>query len=475
VTLPGGVRAKLGLALGVVVAVALAMVYAIVVPQLERNLVDQKLQELTRLAGSVTRVAPPGAPQELQDYVVHASETVQARVLFLEPSDVEGTPLPFRVRADSRQQQRSTDVAHDSVAVEAWQTGERAEGIVERGDHRFAQVAIPVEAPPGVVLFSTSLDDTLASVRLVQRQLLVAGAIALVVALLLGYTAATVFARRLRRLERAADRIAAGQLDEPVTDPGKDEVAELADAFEHMRVQLAGLERARREFVANASHELRTPIFALGGFLELLASEDLDEETRTEFVASMEEQVERLTRLAADLLDLSRLDAGQLSLERAPVDVAALAETLRQEFAPRARSSGHVLEAAVVEPVPMPLTDGGRMHRIGRALVENALRHTPGGTTVRIVAGGEERGAVLAVEDDGPGIPVEHRERVFERFYRVDGRRASGSGLGLAIARELARLMEGTLELDAVPGRTTFRLVVPARPARMPEREAVVS
>ena len=114
------------------------------------------------------------------------------------------------------------------------------------------------------------------------------------------------------------NRIAEGKFDQPVVDHGEDELGELAAAFDRMRVQLAQLDTARKEFVANASHELRTPLFSLGGFLELMSDEDLDEETRAGFLATTREQVERLTRLSADLLDLSRMDAGRLHVESDP-------------------------------------------------------------------------------------------------------------------------------------------------------------
>ena len=136
----------------------------------------------------------------------------------------------------------------------------------------------------------------------------------MVFAVLLGYAGASAFARRIRRLELAADRIAAGRFDEPVVDHGSDEVGQLARSFERMRLRLAHLDRARGEFIANASHELRTPLFSLGGFLELLDDPGLDEATRDEFLAQMREQVDRLAKLATDLLDLSRLDAGRLAV-----------------------------------------------------------------------------------------------------------------------------------------------------------------
>jgi signal transduction histidine kinase len=273
----------------------------------------------------------------------------------------------------------------------------------------------------------------------------------------MGYFGAWLFARRLRKLETAAERIAAGRFDEPIHDAGTDEVGQLARAFDRMRRRLATLDHARREFVANASHELRTPLFSLGGFLELLTDEELDDETRREFLTTMREQVDRLAKLATELLDLSRADAGQLRVGREPLDLRAAAEAVVDEFAAVAPAGGRSLELSV-EGGRRVLGDEQRVLQIGRVLVENALVHTPPGTRVRVRVGN----GALAVEDDGPGIPDEHTPHVFERFYRAEGRLVSGSGLGLAIARELAGAMGGSLELDSKPGSTVFTLRLPA-------------
>jgi signal transduction histidine kinase len=279
-----------------------------------------------------------------------------------------------------------------------------------------------------------------------------------VAALAVGYAIATMFARRLHRLERAADRLASGDFSEPVADEGSDEVGQLARAFERMRERLAQLEHARREFIANASHELRTPLFSLGGFLELIENEELEPRTQREFLATMREQVDRLTKLATDLLDLSRLDAGRLHVEAEAVDLDAVARALVDEFRAVARSSGHEL-AVIGNGEAEALADEERALQIGRILVENALVHTAPGTAVRLRSDRRNGIAVLEVEDEGAGIPREHTQHVFERFYRVEGAStASGSGLGLAIARELAELMGGAIELDSRPGRTVFRL-----------------
>jgi signal transduction histidine kinase len=300
-------------------------------------------------------------------------------------------------------------------------------------------------------------------VALVEQRLLLATAFALALALALGLLAAGVLARRLLRLENAAERIAGGDFGHPVIDRGDDEIGQLAKAFDRMRVQLAQLDTARKEFVANASHELRTPLFSIAGFLELLSDEDLDDATRTEFLATMQSQVERLTKLSADLLDLSRLDAGQLRVVLEPVDLGEVARALVRELEHVSASSGHTLEADVDGDV-WALADEERVLQIGRALIVNALVHTPAGT--RVVVRGRDRGrAELSVEDNGPGIPAAQQDAIFERFHRAEGGVASGSGLGLAIARELARLMKGDVRVASRPGRTTFTLEVPREDA----------
>jgi signal transduction histidine kinase len=174
----------------------------------------------------------------------------------------------------------------------------------------------------------------------------------------------------------------------------------------------------------------------------------------------MREQVDRLTKLAAALLDLTRLDAGRLSVEREPVDLGALARDLAEEFGPLAASSGHTLTAQGSTPVHAE-ADELRTLQLGRILVENALLHTEPGTAVQVRARERDGHAALEVEDAGAGIPAEQREQLFERFFRLEGTRASGSGLGLAIAKELVELMDGSIEVESEPGRTVFALVLP--------------
>jgi signal transduction histidine kinase len=443
-----------------VVALALGLVYLIVVPSLRQRLVDTKLAQLRAVVPSISKDVT-NTEFDWQDQLqTWSSRAGDARVVIyqLNSTSSDGRPASITSWQDSHTN-NSADVTNDPIAQKAASTFKSASGTSSRSDNEYAEVAVPVamKALPsgGVLLLSASVHDAIANVDTVQRRLLEAGLLALVLALVVGYGAASLFARRIRRLEAAAERIAAGSFDEPVVDNGSDELAQLARAFDRMRLRLSQLERARREFVGNASHELRTPLFSLHGFIELLMDEDIDEATRREFLETMRGQVVRLQRLAEDLLDLTRLDAGRMHLERRPVDLAELAEELFEEFRAVAVSTGHPLELDASPAAA--LGDEERIIRVGRALVENALKHTAPGTPVRIRSGKAE----LAIEDDGPGIPTEYHDQVFARFYRVDGAQASGSGLGLAIAKELAEAMGGTLTLATGNGVTIFTLHLP--------------
>jgi signal transduction histidine kinase len=446
-----GVGARLGLALFAVLVVALALVYLIVVPSLQSRLVSSRVSQVKRSAAGIARELPKD-PFRWQDFVESASASANARVVVF---NIIGPPPALQLVDDSRGFS-SSDVVNDRLALKAGESLRPESGTVTHGEQRFAEAAVPAAGDQSVLLVQSPLHDALSTVRLTRNRLLLAGVLALGGALAVGYLGAWLFARRLRRLEGAAERIAAGRFDVPIRDNGADEVGQLARTFDRMRERLATLDHARRQFVANASHELRTPVFSLSGFLELMADEDLDEETRLEFLATMREQVDRLAKLATELLDLSRADAGELRVEREPVELGAAAEAVVDEFGALARAGGRSLELTVADDSRV-LGDAQRIVQIGRALVENALVHTPPGTQVRVQV---EDGA-LTVGDDGPGIPPEHAARVFERFYRADGRLASGSGLGLAIARELAEAMGGTLELESASGRTVFTLCLP--------------
>jgi signal transduction histidine kinase len=442
-------RLSLGL-LGVVVGV-LTIVYLIVVPSYRHSL---EQSELRTLAADLRAAPDPTNPAE---WATAVAEQTGARAVVLDstetPAGVVLTPF-----ADSNTSTRDEALATDPVAVRAARGRVVTRGIVHRGERSWAEVADGRRLHAQVLLIVRPFDDQ--PVDVVRRRTLWAGALAVGFTVLLGYLGASLFAQRIRRLEAAAERIAAGDFDEPVVDAGSDELAQLARAFERMRLRLARLDRARGAFIANASHELRTPLFSLGGFLELLDDPDLDDATRAEFQAQTRDQVARLTKLATDLLDLSRLDAGRIGVTREEIDLGELAEELVSEFGARATVSGHRL-VSESDDVVLARGDAERVLQIGRVLVDNALVHTPAGVRITVRAANDGGRATLSVTDDGPGIPAEARNHVFDRFFRVEGGRATGSGLGLAIARELAEVMDARLELADGDG-TCFALALPA-------------
>ncbi|MGD0167899.1 MAG: HAMP domain-containing sensor histidine kinase [Gaiellaceae bacterium] len=450
------VGGQLFTALVVVVLVALATTYLMVVPTLERQLVSSRLNELERSIPTVAKNVELGVPMFLQSYAENTASALDARVVVFQSL---GPPIELTVTADSVRTAPAT-INSDLVALKATKTGRLATGTVERDGVRQAEVAEPVPGTFEVLLLSGSLGDAEKSVASVRKQLLVAAIPSILIALGLGALGARRLTSRIQRLERAAERIATGRFEEPVEDEGEDEVGQLARSFENMRLRLAQLDEARREFIANASHELRTPIFGLSGSLELLADEEMDEASRREFVETMRDQVERLRKLATALLDLSRLDAGKLDLSLRPLALAPLAEALKDEFEVAAELSGHSLSINI-ESEPLVRADEQRTLQIGRIMLENALVHTPSGSAVSIRVAVRGEHGLLIVEDNGQGIPADKQERVFERFFRLEGGRSSGSGLGLAIAREWALKMEGAVTLESQPGTTLVSLLLP--------------
>ncbi len=312
-----------------------------------------------------------------------------------------------------------------------------------------------------VAVFSDSLADVTDNVELIRRQVLISGGIALVIAVLAGYLVARALAARVKRLERAARKVASGDFSQPIRSDSEDELGQLAAAFDDMQSQLAQLDRARKQFIANASHELRTPIFSLGGFLELLADEELDEETRRAFLEQIRGQVDRMRNLAVELLDLSRLEAGALVLRPEQTDLGQLAREVAAEFTPAAAQHRSDVELKLrTEPIELEC-DPERVAQVLRILLDNALRHTPPGTGVQVSAAQSNGHVRLEVSDAGLGIKRQNMPHIFEPFF-TSNEQAQGAGLGLAIARELAERMHGRLTVRSGPGRTTFALVLPS-------------
>ena len=269
----------------------------------------------------------------------------------------------------------------------------------------------------------------------------------------------------IAQLAGAARRVAAGHYGERVPVAGHDEIAELATSFNLMAASLEATERRRVELVGDVAHELRTPLATLDGYLEGL--EDGVVEPGAATWTLLRAETSRLTRLVGDLQQLWRAEARQLSLVPRTIDVGAFLRAALDRFAARAQARSIHLRLDVAPDVGQLRADPDRLAQVLDNYLANAIRYGPAAGAVLLSARPAHEGVVLAVTDQGPGLTAEQRDRVFERFYRIDPSRSralGGSGIGLAVARALAEAMGGRAWAESAgPGRgATFLVWVPA-------------
>ncbi len=339
-------RNRLAAVFGLIVLGAIATIYLSTLPRLEDRLTAQKLDALEadaqRYAGGPGGLADAiGADkvgEPLAKSVTAAASRSSAEVLVMTPLK---DPAGLTLQEDSTVNGGVEFEEVTAIGLEALRTRKPQMATINTGVGRQAIAAEPLlrgreGEVVGVAVFADSLNDVEANVSVIRRQILISGAAALVIAVLAGYLVARALSMRVKRLEVAARKVAGGDFTDPIQADSDDELGQLADAFDDMQAQLARLDRARKQFIASASHELRTPIFSLGGFLELLADEELDEDTRRQFLEQLQGQVERMRNLATELLDLSRLESGALELRPEPTDVGQLAREVAAEFTPAA-------------------------------------------------------------------------------------------------------------------------------------------
>ena len=369
----------------------------------------------------------------------------------------------------------------DSFAdvTKSLRTGATVTSFGQADGGQVAREAIPFKDRDGrlyVLAVRKTLSEIPGAVHAVGRAFLYAALAGLALSLILGIPLSARLVRRLRRLRETALRLTdSGRGVEVPVDRVHDEVGDLARALSTMQHRLGRQEQARREFVSTASHELRTPLASLEGMLELL-HEDLhddrpDLEDARALVERAHAQARRLGRLASDLLDLSRIDA-QVQLRCEPVELGELSRAVLAEF--ELGNERHEVASRLAEGAASvwALGDPGAVAQILRILLDNAVRASPAGGEITVSIEREPL-ATLSVCDQGPGVPDDERDVIFQRFHRGrDTAGQGGFGLGLAIGRELAERMGGELVLDGrdEPG-ARFTLRLPAAPA--PDQEPV--
>ena len=275
--------------------------------------------------------------------------------------------------------------------------------------------------------------------------------------------------RRLRSVEEAARRLGSGDLSARAPVRGGDEVAAMASTFNAMADDLAAranalaaADRARRQLLADVSHELTTPVTAMRGYLETLAMPELalDEETRARYLTIVGDETARLERLIGDLLDLAKLESGGGAFVVEDVPIADLFDRVAARHERDAAEAGVSIVSRVEPGAESVRGDRGRLEQALQNLAANALRFAPRGSSIELRARSTPGGLTVTVGDQGPGIPEEHLPHIFDRFYKGDAARTQtgGSGLGLSIVKAIVERHGGTIAVESRPGRTVFEI-----------------
>jgi signal transduction histidine kinase len=388
-----------------------------------------------------------------------------ARQFTVEP----GASIPSNTMVVFRDDEGDTVIAGRNLGVEApvfpddvphW-------GIISR----ISYASVPAPGGGAVTVLRPSpsrgaigrLSATLGFLQSVWWQFLLAGAAAAAIALLLARWIAKGMTRPLRDMAAAARRMETGDYSTRVQTNSMDEVGQLAHAFNRMSAELATLERSRRELVANVSHELKTPIAAMRAHLENIL--DGVEQPDPGTLQVMLTQSDRLGRLVEQLLDLSKLQSGEVELHREDVPVAPLVARVVSEIAVR-DDRRIAIDREVDDDLPPVDADPERVHQVLYNLLDNAVRATPPRGRITIEARRHNGSVQISVADTGVGIAPEHLPRLFERFYRVDEARAredGGTGIGLAIARSVVEAHGGSIQATSIPGEgSVFTFDLPA-------------
>jgi signal transduction histidine kinase len=314
------------------------------------------------------------------------------------------------------------------------------------------------KATIGAIIVAKAKTSVSHSVAQLIERLALAGALGLLVAAMLAWYLSRRIVRPVLALSRAADEVAGGMYGVEVPTKALGEIGHLADRFGEMAQRLAEAETRERNFLMSVSHELRTPLTAIRGHVSALREGLVDDPDLSALsLAVVEAEAHRLERLVGDILDLAKLDAHRFTVLQEEVDMKQLVGQAYETFSDQARERS-IDYRVDVDAEPVILTDGDRVLQIVDNLLSNAFRATPDGGRIGLALGQRNGTVRVTVEDNGPGIPAEQRERLFRPFVSDAG----GTGLGLTIARELSTALGGRIELDSEVGRgTRFELVLP--------------
>jgi signal transduction histidine kinase len=456
-------RARLWLTYALIVGVVLSIVGAALVVFLLRNpnetrLAVQRLRLLSVLISQRGEALERLPATRQLDAVQRADAAFNVRVAVQDPNgntlvdsrSGTATPIPnLNGRAASNLPLAQSTYREGKLRVWLYAVRRLADG-------NLLVVAMPRPRTPIFAIFRDEFTGPF----------LQAALLALLLTLLLAVWVSRWISAPLQRISAAARRVAGGEY-KPIPLQGPSEVQELAQAFNEMTARVQSSQQSQRDFVANVSHELKTPLTSIQGFAQAIMDGTVNSEEALQQAAGViYTEAGRMHRLVLDLLDLARLDAGIAGIKREPLDLARLLENIVEKFTPQAQKAQISLNTELT-PVPGFSGDGDRLTQVFTNLMDNALQHAPAGgqVSLRLQPAGDQ--VEIAVADSGPGIPVDELTRIFERFYQLDKSRPGGGGrgvgLGLAIAREIVQAHGGSIAVrNNVPSPgSTFTVKLP--------------
>jgi signal transduction histidine kinase len=432
------------------IAVLVVVIAAIIDHGLRRNITDEITANLAREARLVTLQWIPGSNADsLADA---AGRALGQRVTLIDSSGTVLGDSDFDGEDLKHLQNHST--RPEVIAAHRTGIGTIRRPSASRGDE---ELYVAVRAGNGIARVSVATGTVDAIFDRAQRNIMLAGFIALAGALLIAFLFARNVSRPIVELRNVAQSLAAHDFQNRPVVRAPGEVGELAYSLHRLSTQLEALEKVRRDFVANVSHELRTPLTIVGGFAETLAEDDPPAGVRKEFAGMILSNTRRMQRIVDDLLDLSRIESGGWIPKPAEIDVAEVIAEVVSTLEPSAAEKGLSVRIYIPANAQTVYADRTAIRQILANLIENAIRHTAHGV-VTVFAEPDPAGVWIGVRDTGEGISADHLERIFERFYRVDSGRSreqGGTGLGLAIVRHMAEAHGGRVRASSTPQQGT--------------------
>jgi signal transduction histidine kinase len=410
---------------------------------------QQQLGNLTLETQNSNPAAVPGSLDYARSATLQLSAEINTRIRIL---DAQGVVL-----VDSGQQRPDSARIDDSLTTQALE-GDYGCRTATIDDHLTMDVALPVvvdDQVAGVVYLSQPLDDVTSVLWDMRLRWMLSTLIALGLSSMVGLLLSQAFTRPIRRLTTAAGEVAQGNFDQKVEAQSRDELGRLGRAFNDMTARLQAARQMQINFVANVSHELRTPLTSIKGMVETLRDGAVDDpEARDHFLATVESETDRLSRLVNDLLVLSRADAEALNLRREPVDLGELAQTVVGRFVVPIQAKR--IAVRIEASGEMAWADADRVAQVLVNLLDNALKYSLPGQTIVVRISKEDQTVLVQVRDEGMGITASDLPFIGQRFYRADKARSrGGSGLGLAIADALVKAHGGRLWIESQEGHGT--------------------